>query len=48
MNTPCTCAECGQPVTVQDGEITRTCEHAESGVIASVTATVYGEATAGT
>jgi hypothetical protein len=37
------CAECGQPVTFEDGQIVRSCEHVEAGVIADVEATVYSQ-----
>jgi hypothetical protein len=36
------CAECGRPATVENGEIERTCEHADAGVAADMEAVAYG------
>lgn len=38
------CAVCGKPATVTvQGKAERECEHADAGVIASASATVYGK-----
>lgn len=44
QSTEYKCAECGAPATVDDGLVVRSCEH-EGAVTASVSATVYGQAT---
>lgn len=41
--TPYTCAECGEPILVVDGKIYKPCGHLTAAVLASLTATVYGE-----
>lgn len=38
------CAECGKPVIVMEGQIMRACPHPTASVVASMTAVVYGEA----
>lgn len=40
------CAECQKPVIVYEGTIFRPCSHDEATVIADITATATGEATA--
>ncbi len=38
-----TCTICNAPAEVNDGQITRTCEHDGGGIAASLKATVYGQ-----
>lgn len=37
------CAACGAPVHMVGVSVRRECEHVTSGILASMTATVYGE-----
>ena len=38
-----TCSVCGKPASIDEGIITRTCEHSDAAVTANLVATVYGE-----
>lgn len=38
-----TCSQCGASVSYVDGVITRQCDHNDSGVLAHMIATAYGE-----
>lgn len=37
------CADCGAEVTLVDGVLVKTCEHAEAAVLADMQATVHGD-----
>jgi hypothetical protein len=37
------CAECGEPATVVDGVVVRTCSHDHAPIVADLHATAYGE-----
>ena len=43
MDTPLKCAECGEPATVENGEVKRTCGHDAAGVTADIEAVAYGQ-----
>lgn len=38
------CAECGSPIGLYNGTLSRTCSHQHTAIIADLTATAYGSA----
>lgn len=38
------CSECGAPILILDGNVTRHCQHDHAPIIANLTATAYGSA----
>ena len=36
------CAECDQPVVIEDGEVRRSCDHEDAGIVAEMEAVAYG------
>lgn len=36
------CAQCRQPARIVNGEVVRTCEHADGSIVASASATTHG------